>query len=66
MNLDLLNERIKASGITITHLAKRLDISRDALYNKLNGVTDFKVSEANVLFDELKLEKKEKEEIFLT
>ena len=66
MNLDLLNERIKASGITITHLAKRLDISRDALYNKLNGVTDFKVSEANVLFHELKLEKKEKEEIFLT
>ena len=66
MNLKLLDKKIKSSGITIVHLAKSMDISREALYNKLNGNTEFKVSEANLLFDILKLSKAEKEEIFLT
>lgn len=66
MNLKLLDKKIKSSGITIVHLAKSMDISREALYNKLNGTTEFKVSEANLLFDILKLSKAEKEKIFLT
>lgn len=66
MNLKLLDKKIKSSGITIVHLAKSMDISRGALYNKLNGTTEFKVSEANLIFDILKLSKAEKEEIFLT
>jgi len=40
-----LNSRIKGSGISKVYIAKELHISRQALYNKLTGVSKFNVYE---------------------
>ncbi|WP_455258109.1 toxin-antitoxin system, antitoxin component, Xre family protein [Peptoniphilus asaccharolyticus] len=66
MNLDLLNKKINDSGLTITFIANTLGISRQQLYKKLSGESEFKVSELNEVFDILKLNRNEKEEIFLS
>lgn len=36
-DLDLLNQLIEKSGITLTALAKKCDIKRSTLYNRLKG-----------------------------
>lgn len=63
-NLKLLNEEIKKSGKTITHLSKIMGISREGLYKKLNGETEFKVSEASLIVNELNLDNELKTKIF--
>lgn len=60
----LLNNKIKDSGYRLGYLAEKLNLSRAGLYNKINGKTEFLASEIQALSDILKLDGKEREEIF--
>lgn len=64
IELDRLKKRIKDSGMTVTSIAIKTGISRETLYNKLNGVVDFKASEILGLSMVLGLSAKERNEIF--
>lgn len=64
MRQDLLKEKIDESGKTMTHLANILGITREALYNKLAGESEFKISEMNALIRDLRLTKEERDQIF--
>lgn len=65
-NNKRLRQKIDKSGLTITHLANKMSISRESLYNKLNGDTEFKASEIVSLATILGLTPKQRDEIFLT
>jgi DNA-binding XRE family transcriptional regulator len=65
MNLQLLQERIKDSGITKVALAKKLDITTQSLWDKLNGKYNFSLADAERLTDILHLSDSEAKEIFL-
>ena len=45
MNVQKLNAAAALKGLSNLDLAKRLDLSNQAFYNKLNGKTEFKNSE---------------------
>ena len=45
----LLDELIRTRGIRKSVMAARLNISEKTLYNKLAGVTDLWLSEANII-----------------
>ena len=62
----LLNYKIKESGYRFGFIADKMNISRTALYNKINGKTEFYASEIQSLLEILNLELEEKEKIFLT
>ena len=64
VKLDLLNNRIKDSGMTVVSIAEKTGVSRETLYNKLNGIVDFKASEILSISDVLRLSVKERDEIF--
>ncbi len=59
-----LRAKIEESGITITKLAEKLGLSREGLYLKLNGTTEFKASEIVLLREILRLTKEEQERFF--
>jgi hypothetical protein len=63
-NSLLLEIAITRSQISKRDLAKKLGISEQGLYNKLNGISEFKASEICALSDELSLSSQEREEIF--
>lgn len=63
-NMKLLKEKMNDSGLTITLIAKRSGILRETLYNRLNGIGEFKASEITSLTKVLKLSKKDREQIF--
>jgi transcriptional regulator with XRE-family HTH domain len=64
-NTELLKEKVKASGLKYTYLAKRLNLSREGLSKKVNNENEFKASEIAILCTELKITKPaEKEAIF--
>lgn len=63
-NIDLLKQKIEESGIPMTTLAQRSGIVRVTLYNRLNGIGDFTVSEVSGLSNALKLTKAERDQIF--
>ena len=48
-NMELLRELIKRSGMSLTNIAKRLNITYVALNNKLNGKFAFTLDEALLL-----------------
>lgn len=60
----LLNVLIKSKGLKYGYIADRMNLSRAALYNKVNGKTEFLGSEISMLSDILNLSVKEKETIF--
>lgn len=60
----LLQAAISKSGTTITWLASELGISREGLYNKVSGKTEFKASEVVALTRLLHLELEERDRIF--
>lgn len=60
----LLNYKIKESGYRFGFIADKMNISRTALYNKINGKTEFYASEIQSLSKILNLELEEKERIF--
>lgn len=60
-----LRDIIKSKGITMTFIAKKLGISREALRRKLNGDTLFNAVEIKILKEILNLSLEQVERIFL-
>lgn len=65
-NVNLLKEKIDESGYKIGYLAKRLNLSHQGFYNKINGKTGFYSQEIMKLEELLRLSKKEREDIFFS
>ena len=64
-NKELLNERIKKSGMKKSYIAKALGIAPGSLSRKIASQQDFKASEINALCKLLGIETpEEKEAIF--
>ena len=59
-----LSEAISESGITIVAIARKIGISREGLYKKINNETEFKASEISALKRILQLTNAERDEIF--
>ena len=66
MNSTLLKEKIDESGYKIRGLAERIGISYQALYNKINGKTEFVTSEIVALTSLLSLNRAEQFKIFFS
>lgn len=64
MNYELLKKVIEDSGRKLESIASVIGIDRVTLYNKINGLTEFKVSEINSFCDTLHLDAKTKMLIF--
>ena len=60
----LLRAKIDESGYRLKFIAKKLGITYAGLLKKINNETEFKASEIQKLANMLKLDLKEKEEIF--
>lgn len=60
----LLNAAIKGSGITISHLAIKIGITREAFYKKMRNETEFKASEIVALKKILNLSNEKRDSIF--
>lgn len=65
-NISDLKEKIKNSGMTMTSIARKSSISRETLYNRLNGIGEFTAPEIVGLTNALKLTRQERDNIFLT
>ncbi len=63
-NTYLLETKIKAVGLTISAVAKKLGITRAGFYKKLNNDSEFKASEISKLSAILSLSDSERERIF--
>lgn len=57
VNTEMLNGLIDSSGLKREYIAKRIGISRQALYSKINNDTDFTISEVVILCDVLGIKK---------
>lgn len=64
MNLKLLANVIKSSGMKYEYIASEIGIDRVTLYNKCQGNSEFKVSEINSISEILNLSVAEKMNIF--
>lgn len=62
--MDLLKDFIDRSGVSLTYLAKKLNITYVALNNKLKGKYEFTLSEALALKKILNLTQSEWNAIF--
>ena len=65
-DIALLKERISDSGMTMVSVAKRAEMGRVTLYNRLNGSGDFTASEIVGLTKALNLSKADREKIFFS
>lgn len=65
MDMQALKDRIKASGMTMASVARKSKISRETLYNRLNGIGEFTASEIVGLSNALDLSRTERDKIFL-
>lgn len=63
-NMELLREFIERSGISLTNIAKQLNITYVALNNKLKGKFAFTLDEALLLKKILKLTQSEWNAVF--
>lgn len=63
-NRRLLKEKIVGSGILMRHLAEKCGITPQAFSTKINGRSEFSMSEAATLRDELRLTDEEFMAIF--
>lgn len=63
-NTEVLSKEISNSGITITAIAKKLGITREGFYKKLNNETEFKASEISAMQRILNLSNKKRDDIF--
>ena len=59
-----INDVITNSGLKKTFIAKKINLSHQALYNKLNGKTEFTLSEITALCGLLNISTKKRDEIF--
>jgi len=64
LNKELLRETIEGSGYKLIFIASKLDVTYQGLLNKLNGITEFKLSEVRTLCDLLNIDNQTKEDIF--
>lgn len=64
VNTQLLDERIEASGLKISHIVENLGLSRQGFDKKRKGITPFRVAEIYVISDLLRLTNDEKSKIF--
>jgi predicted transcriptional regulator len=65
-NIEMLKKCIEDSGMTMTAISQKSGINRVTLYNRLNGVGEFTVSEVVGLVEALRLKKPERDKIFLS
>lgn len=65
-NIDLLKETIDESGMTMVAISNKSGITRETLYNRLNGIGEFTASEIVGLTKALKLSLEERDSIFFT
>ena len=49
-NFELLQAKIKESGMTMVAICEKSGIERATMYNRLNGVGDFKGREIHSVF----------------
>ena len=63
-NVDLLKEKIKDSGMTVSAIADKSGILRETLYNRMRS-GNFYASEIVALTGVLNLTRKERDDIFL-
>lgn len=64
MNGALLSEKIEASRLSKSMIAEELGLTRQGLYNKLNGIREFKGNEIKKLIRLLRLSEQEQKAIF--
>lgn len=64
-NRKKLSDEIIDSGMTITAIAKKIGITREEFYKKLNNETEFKALEISALQKILRLSNRKRDEIFL-
>ena len=65
MDFAFLLHVIKDSNLTKSEIAEQLGLTRQGLYNKLNGEKEFKASEIRKLSKILNLKDEDKNRIFL-
>lgn len=63
-NTKKLKDRIDDSGISISFISRKMGISREAFYLKMNNETEFKASEIRCIKEVLSLTNKERDVIF--
>lgn len=61
---EMSSDVISDSGITITAIARKLGITREGFYKKLNNETEFKASEIASMQNILGLSNKKRDAIF--
>ena len=66
MDLNALISKVKESGMSMTYVAKRLEISRASLYKKLHGDVEFKISEIATLSNVLHMSSEDRDSIFFS
>lgn len=64
-DIELLKNKIKSSGMTMSSVAKKSGIVRETLYNRLNGIGEFTASEIVGLSKTLRLSAEERDQTFL-
>lgn len=64
LNYDKLQQIIEASGVTMTALADKMGVSRTTIYNKVNGASEFSISEIAKFCSVLRLSDAERDAIF--
>lgn len=65
-NSNALREKIVESGMSIVHIAKKIGITREGFYKKMNNETEFKASEIQKLKEVLLLSNEERDSIFFS
>ena len=64
-NIELLEEKIRKSGLKRSFISEKLEITRASLYRKLRGLSEFSLKEVSRLCDLLGItDLVEKEAIF--
>ena len=66
LDSKLLKNKINDSGLKSSFIAEKLNMSRQSVNKKINGISPFTTNEAQILTDILHLSIKEREEIFFT
>lgn len=64
MDSKMLRSAIDSSGVKLKHIADRLHLSRYGLYKKINGESEFTVTETIELQKILQLNSSERDAIF--
>lgn len=65
-DIVLLKEKINETGMTMVSISAKSGITRETLYNRLNGKGEFLASEISGLTKALNLTRSERDKIFFT